>query len=642
LFIEQPSTLQQNGMSVILMAEYAELKMLFTMKFAYSTCLISFLLIWGDAPATTQTHPLAVYLQEGFNAPGVPSGWTVTPVSGTTSTWTIVGIGTNPPIPPNAGTGQAKFNSYDATPGHQSRLTSQKVSLSAATDPFLTFFLYHDDEYLSSPDSVYVEATTGDSISGPWTALSGYRRPNVTPGWREEVVSLLQYSGLARVFLSFRGVSQYGNNMYLDELRIADSSFHDIGMLPLLSPSGSLNAPSLPMNASRLQNQPGKPTAGAPKQQEMLSVIPFVTPLSISTIVRNYGTFSEPTYQVRWQIDGQSQTAVNNARTLARNDRDTLTLSWPTPTPGTHVITAWISLTSDSNRSNDSLRLTVSVLDSSIIFVEMFNSAVFPPAGWTAVNRDGGSLTPWFLGSSTSVFVPSEGTGFAANNFQRANGTYIDDYLISPVIPGIGQTGWVDSLKFWVRSAFNPPPATNYPDSLMVLLSTTGADTSNFTTFVDYFSVPKTGWTLKGYRLTGRVPNNSNVRVALRYLHFNGGSSGVNSDFVGVDFIYVTRNLPTAVESSEPRPTSFSLYQNYPNPFNPSTVIAFVVDAAGRTTMDVFDVLGRHIATLYDAVASAGPAHQVKFDGTSISGGIYFCRLQSGGKQKLMKMVLLK
>jgi hypothetical protein len=639
-------------MSVILMTEYAELTMPFTMKLAYSTCLIGFLLIRGDAPATAQTHPLAIYLQEGFNVPGVPSGWTVTPVSGTTSTWTIVGTGTNPPIPPYAGTGQAKFNSYDATPGHQSRLTSQKVSLSAATDPFLTFFLYHDDEYLSSPDSVYVEATTGDSISGPWTTLAGYRRPSVAPGWREEVVSLLQYNGSVRLFLSFRGISQYGNNIYLDELRIADSSFHDIGVSSLLSPNGLLDSPSLPMNASRLQNQPGKPTAGTPKQQRMLRVIPFATPLSVSTIVQNYGTFSEPTYQVRWQIDGQSQTAVNNTRTLARNGRDTLTLSWPTPTPGTHVLTAWTSLTSDSNRSNDSLRLTASILDSSIIFAEMFNGAVFPPAGWTAVNRDGGPLTPWFQGSSTSVFVPFEGTGFAANNFQRANGTYIDDYLISPAIPGIGQTEWVDSLKFLVRSAFNPPPATNYPDSLMVLLSTTGADTSNFATLVDYFSVPKTGWTQKGYRLTGRVPNNSNVRVALRYLHFNGGSSGVNSDFVGVDFFHITHGLPTSVGDPLLATSSFSLHQNYPNPFNPTTTIQFGLPVAANVTVKIYNVLGQEVATLVDGLQSAGTS-QTSWSGRNSAGvpvasGMYFYSLMAKSTDSkatftnIKKMLLLK
>jgi hypothetical protein len=286
------------------------------------------------------------------------------------------------------------------------------------------------------------------------------------------------------------------------------------------------------------------------------------------------------------------------------------------------------------------------------MFAEMFNGSVFPPNGWTVVNRDGGTLPPWFQGSSTSVFVPFEGEGFAADNFQRANGAYIDDYLISPSIPGIGQTGRVDSLKFWVRSALNPPPATNYPDSLMVLLSTTGADTSNFTTFLDYFDVPKTGWTVKGYGLTGRVPTNSTIRVAFRYLHFDGGYSGMNSDFVGVDFVHVTRNLPSAVEVSDSRPTDFTLYQNYPNPFNPTTTIQFSLPVEANTTLKIYNVLGQEVAKLVDKLQGAG-TFQTIWNGRTTAGnqaasGMYFYSLvakSTDGKStftNIKKMLLLK
>ena len=590
----------------------------------------------------SQAHPLTVYLQEGFNGPGIPGGWVVTQVSGATSIWSIVGTGTNPPIAPYAGTGQAKFNSYDAEAGDQSRLTSRRVNLSAATDPFLSFFMYHDDEFFSSVDSLYVDVTTGDSISGPWTTLAGYRRPQVTSTWKQEIIPLFQYGGAARVFISFRGKSQFGNNVYVDEMRIADSSFHDIGTLALVPPSGPVNAAPPPTNISRHWDRRGKFTSDAPSMSEVSTAFSLASPLNISTIVQNYGSFAEPAYQVKWQIDGTTQTNVNNSRTLPRNDRDTLTLSWLTPTPGTHVITAWTSLLSDSNHSNDSLRLTVAVLDSSIIFAEMFNGGTFPPSGWTAINRDGGPLAPWFQGTSTSIFLPYEGTGFAANNFQRANGSYIDDYLISPPIAGIAPPGQVDSLRFWVRSAFNPPPATNYPDSVMVLLSTSGADTSNFTIFIDYFSVPKSGWTLRGYKLTGRVPNNSTIRVALRYLHYNGGSAGANSDFVGVDFFNVVRGLPSSVGEPEPTPLSFKLQQNYPNPFNPSTEIYFSIDQSGMTTLDLYNVLGERVANLFRDRVEPRQQYHVRVDGSMFPSGVYYYRLQSGSNADVKKLVLLR
>jgi hypothetical protein len=88
--------------------------------------------------------------------------------------------------------------------------------------------MYHDDEFIGALDSVYVEVTTGDSVAGPWTTLAGYQRPRATPGWKQEILSLLQYNGATRVFIGFRGVSDFGNNIYVDEVRLADSSFHDI------------------------------------------------------------------------------------------------------------------------------------------------------------------------------------------------------------------------------------------------------------------------------------------------------------------------------------------------------------------------------------------------------------------------------
>jgi hypothetical protein len=291
---------------------------------------------------------------------------------------------------------------------------------------------------------------------------------------------------------------------------------------------------------------------------------------------------------------------------------------------------------------NDTLRLAVSVLDSSLVFAELFNGSTFPPQGWTAINRDGGVLPPWFQGTPASVFPPYEGGGFAANNFQRANGTYIDDYLVSPAISGVGQPGVVDSLGFMARSVFNPPPAMNYPDSLMVLLSTTGIDTADFSIVLDYFSVPKSGWTLKRYDLTSRVPSNSTIHIAFRYLHYEGGPPGTNSDFMGVDFVHVKRSFPTNVETPSPQqPHSFDLSQNYPNPFNPTTKIRFRLEVSGFTRLRVCDVLGNEVATLVNEVKLPG-SYEVTWNGVDMASGVYFYVLTSGSETQTKMMMVLR
>ena len=83
------------------------------------------------------------------------------------------------------------------------------------------------------------------------------------------------------------------------------------------------------------------------------------------------------------------------------------------------------------------------------------------------------------------------------------------------------------------------------------------------------------------------------------------------------------------------------LEQNVPNPFNPRTSIAFTLASEGRVRLDVFDVAGRHVATLVDGVKSAG-RHSVAFEASSFSLGIYFYRLEGAAGVAPRKMVLLK
>jgi len=52
---------------------------------------------------------------------------------------------------------------------------------------------------------------------------------------------------------------------------------------------------------------------------------------------------------------------------------------------------------------------------------------------------------------------------------------------------------------------------------------------------LDYFPVPKGSWSKRAYELTGAIPENSTIRAAFRYLHFDAGSSGPNADFIGID-----------------------------------------------------------------------------------------------------------
>jgi|GEM_PF-3018875 len=91
----------------------------------------------------------------------------------------------------------------------------------------------------------------------------------------------------------------------------------------------------------------------------------------------------------------------------------------------------------------------------------------------------------------------------------------------------------------------------------------------------------------------------------------------------------------------EVAPVAFALNQNYPNPFNPQSEIKFSVETTGRATLEVYNIAGELVATLFDGVAEAGQYYRVQF-GSGMASGVYFYRLQTGTKSDLKKMLLLK
>jgi hypothetical protein len=84
------------------------------------------------------------------------------------------------------------------------------------------------------------------------------------------------------------------------------------------------------------------------------------------------------------------------------------------------------------------------------------------------------------------------------------------------------------------------------------------------------------------------------------------------------------------------------MLENYPNPFNPSTRIRFTVREPGRTTLKVFDVLGRVVATLFDGPVDVGNVYEVSFDASRLPSGMYISRLESHGDQLVKKLILMK
>ncbi|MFZ5519258.1 MAG: CotH kinase family protein [Candidatus Zhuqueibacterota bacterium] len=99
-------------------------------------------------------------------------------------------------------------------------------------------------------------------------------------------------------------------------------------------------------------------------------------------------------------------------------------------------------------------------------------------------------------------------------------------------------------------------------------------------------------------------------------------------------------------DDSGATPGNFTLNQNYPNPFNASTRIDYQLLAPAHVRLVLYDLLGRSVAVLADAVQPAGNYATV-WDGADANGqpvadGVYILRLESGEHYASIKLALVK
>jgi hypothetical protein len=97
----------------------------------------------------------------------------------------------------------------------------------------------------------------------------------------------------------------------------------------------------------------------------------------------------------------------------------------------------------------------------------------------------------------------------------------------------------------------------------------------------------------------------------------------------------------TILEEETFKPAAFLLYQNYPNPFNPSTTISYQLPETEFVTVKIFDGIGNEIETIVKETKNAG-VHEVNFDASHLSSGIYLYRIDAGIFHQSKKMLLVK
>ncbi len=107
-----------------------------------------------------------------------------------------------------------------------------------------------------------------------------------------------------------------------------------------------------------------------------------------------------------------------------------------------------------------------------------------------------------------------------------------------------------------------------------------------------------------------------------------------------IDDVRLVKMGPGKLTVTE-QPVLFALHQNYPNPFNPITVISYDLPLNSRVSLKVYDLLGKEISSLVDAIQESG-VKSVEFDASNLASGVYLYRIQAGDFVASKKLVVIK
>ncbi len=199
-----------------------------------------------------------------------------------------------------------------------------------------------------------------------------------------------------------------------------------------------------------------------------------------------------------------------------------------------------------------------------------------------------------------------------------------DDTVIVPghtIKLGVTVKNDGNGLDFYKLTVTTPDPNWTVTPQDSFSYAAAGANASV------YFNVTASIWN------NGYPPNNTITFTVY---------SGADTSLTLTDSVYIEK-FGTDVSEDGPGalPNGFALHQNYPNPFNPTTTIAFTLARRSSVSLQVIDILGR-IVQQDDLGTLPAESHEVPFDATGLSSGVYFYRIVTDFGSESRKMMLLK
>ena len=189
----------------------------------------------------------------------------------------------------------------------------------------------------------------------------------------------------------------------------------------------------------------------------------------------------------------------------------------------------------------------------------------------------------------------------------------------------VGDDSWPEPTITWNNS---PLSGTYLFTQEFATKSTTQPDTTYPLDVTAYVKGEFAGDKIVSFCLTDTTNNNTDIRL------------GSNRGYVTPPQL-VLYSVTGINDKSNNIPKEFGIHQNYPNPFNPSTKISYSIPKSGQVKITIYDILGSVVTVLSNEVQNAG-THELVWNASSYSSGVYFYRVQYGEHDKTTKMILMK
>ncbi|MCX6283744.1 MAG: T9SS type A sorting domain-containing protein [Bacteroidetes bacterium] len=583
-------------------------------------------------------------LNESFDgATFPPAGWQNIQVLGS-GLWKRVAAGVDPSCSPHSGAGMAEYNSYDYLARVNALLVSPPLTFTGSSVHVFSFWQYADSGWPIYDDSIGVYYNSAASLIGA-TWLATIPRYNPVDGWYKH--SYLLPAGLTGInYLILRGYSQYGNNMFVDDVSLVVPPADDLSTMSINNEKYLTNtAPIIP--SATIKNTGINTETGFHvickifnyANNEIYTDDQTVTSLaSWDTAVVNFSSYTLPVAEAIYNVkiytslasdmDHSNDTLIKTVYTYTHNKQEVLleiaTGTWCQYCPGAamgadDLVENGQQVAVVENHNGDAYAYTASNARNTYYHVSGFPTAIFDGIKQLAGGDHTVSLYPSYLPIYQSECAIKTAFGITIGEGYSSGNTY----SVSVIVDRFGETPYANSNLVLQLALTQSHIMVNWQGQTHLEFVSRAMAPNASGTPIDLLNV-----------------NQVTVPLTFTYNPAWGGDLVTDYELVAWVQDLTTKevidaekvNLQSILVGVKEHNNGQGGMRIYPNPVK-NTLTVETLQSAVNSTLSVFNVSGQEV--LIQKVVSA----KTQLDMSSFAKGVYTLRLVNNDKVEVRKIV---